>query len=246
MKKFLALCIFAGLLALFSGCMIVAYTSSTQPSVRGTGEIITQSFNVDAFNSISVGANFTVIYRQSATPGLALVMHENFFDYIDVEVDANTLRVNSSVSFNTGRGNAPRMYIYAPYLRSVWFTAAVETYDWDLIQTRSLNIHVSGAATANIAMEVEALDLTASGAGSFNLSGNANSASVNITGAGSVNARYLQTATAEVVVAGAGSTTVAVSDRLDVTISGVGTVRYIGSPRVNQTVSGLGTVQQVD
>jgi hypothetical protein len=66
-----------------------------------------------------------------------------------------------------------------------------------------------------------------------------------MSGFGSYDAENLQSQVAKVVVSGAGTTTLWVTESLDATISGVGNVRYYGSPQIHSRATGVGHLQSL-
>jgi len=215
-------------------------------TLRGTGPMVTQDFEIAHFNGISISGPFMIIYRQSETYAVRVEMQENLLERTSVENVGGMLRVETSIGFSITRNTTPRVYVYAPYLNTISLHTATSTYNWDTIYSEMLTMYVSGASSADIAMEVERVEIRASGAASFTLSGTAEELYVDISGAGSVNARDLETSAAEIHITGAGSAVVAADDTLYVSISGVGTVTYHGNPTVTRNIAGVGTVRQGD
>jgi len=246
LKKFILLCIVAVLLVALSGCLMVGLNQTSGVTVQGTGAMVSRDFDINDFNGLYISGAFVVVYRNSATYAVTVEMQENLFEYLNVDINRQTLQIEASANFRTTRNNTPRVYIYAPYLSSVSLHAAITTENWDTIYAENFSIDVSGASTATISMEVEKLEINVSGAASFDLSGSARDANITVSGAGDVNARQLQTRDARIQVNGASTVELAVSDNLDVSIAGVGTVRYVGNPQVSQSIAGLGSVRQVD
>ena len=246
MKNIVIVCIFAGLVVLLSGCMVVSFGGGiTANAVQGIGERVSRSFEVAHFTGIDITGAYVVVYRQG-TNAVTVDMQENLFDYLEVYVQNGILRINSERPFNTGRNYTPRVYVSAPYLDTVIFNAAINTEDWDIINAERLTMHVSGAANAVIPMNVTELDITISGAADFELSGTAASANLSVSGAGDIDAVHLQTRNTVITIAGAGNIDTAVSDSLDVTIAGTGRVRYVGSPQVTRSIAGVGSVQRME
>jgi hypothetical protein len=115
----------------------------------------------------------------------------------------------------------------------------------ECFEARELALRVSGAGKIRLAgIEVKDLATRLSGAADVELSGTADQHDVHLSGAGSVHAHALAAKRATVVISGAGSCSLAVSDELDVRISGAGSVSYEGNPRVTQRVSGAGSVRK--
>ena len=248
MKKLAMIGIFAGLVALLSGCMVVSFDGTGGiNAVQGTGDMTTREFDILMdFTGIEISGNYVVVFRQSPTLAVSVRMQENLFDYLNVGVRNGVLRIDSNRSFRTGPGYRPRIYVSAPSLDTVILSGASSIENWDVVAAEALHITVSGAADGIIPMAVDTLEVAVAGAADFTLTGTAGTANISIAGAGDIDALGLQAANATVVVTGAGSAYVAASDTLDVTITGAGTVRYVGNPQVSRTVAGIGSVQRMD
>jgi len=246
MKKFISICLLAGVLAVFTGCLSVSSINTGGiNAVSGTGEMVTRDFAVGNFTGIDIAGGYVVVYTNSQTNAVTVNMQENLFDYLEVTVNSSgILRINSTRSFRTTSGNTPRIYVSAPYLNEIHVSGSLTTENWDTIRTQSLFIHAAGATDATIDMEVDELEIVLAGAGSFDLSGTADTAILSLAGAGTIDGENLQTQTATVTIAGASTATIAVSDVLNATISGVGTIYYIGDPQVNRAVAGIGSVRR--
>ena len=246
MRKITLICIWAGLTVLLSGCLLVSFDGIGANAVQGTGNMVTKDFDTWDFTGIDIGGNYVIVYRQSQTVSISVSMQENLFDYLNVGVRNGILHVDSDRSFRTDQNYRPRIYISAPYLETVIISGAASIENWDTIAVETLHINVSGAGDGLIPMHVDTLEISIAGAADFTLTGTASTANLSIAGAGDIDALGLQAVNATVVIAGAGSADVAVSDTLDVTITGAGTVRYVGSPQVNRTIAGIGSVQRVE
>ena len=245
MKNVLLVCIFAGAVALLSGCMMVSFNGvGARETVQGTGPRVSQSYSYGAFTSVDIAIPATIMYRNSATSQIVVYMQENLFEYLVVTIEGGHTRLASTRSFRTDTGNTPRVYIYTPYLDTINLQSAVTAENWDTLVAETLNLTLSGAVNGQFDLEVETLHLNASGAININLNGSAATAHVLFAGAGDLDAENLQINNAHVNIAGAGNAVMAVSDMLDVTISGVGRLEYIGSPQVSQTIAGVGRVSR--
>jgi len=246
MKKFISVCLLAGMLVLFTGCLgVTSMNMGGINAVQGTGDMVSRDFAVGNFTGIDIAGGYVVVYRNSQTNAVTVNMQENLFEYLEVTVNSQgVLQISSTRSFRTSSSNTPRIYVSAPYLSEIHVGGALTTENWDTIRTERLFIHAAGAVDAAIDMEVDELELVLAGAGTFDFSGTADAANFALAGAGEINGEDLQTRIATVSIAGASSATVAVSDVLNATISGVGTIYYIGDPQINRTVAGIGTIRQ--
>ena len=243
-KNFIIISLMVVFTALLSGCLGVNFGGNIGAGgVRGTGAIESRDMALGNFDSIIIDGSYNVIYRYSSASSLTVVMHENLFEYFEVSVENGVLEIGSTRSFNVNRGQAPRLYVYAPSLRSIDIRGAVDTIGWDTIYGENFYITVGGAADIDIHVEVERLSISSAGAADINLRGNAHDTGINMAGAGNLAARDLQTRDASIIVAGAADVEIAVSDTLDVVITGAGSVQYFGNPVVTQQITGVGRVR---
>ena len=89
--------------------------------------------------------------------------------------------------------------------------------------------------------------LESTGAARVSLDGNIGELLADMTGASELNARGLQTKTAEISTTGAADAEVAVSETLKVAITGAGKVSYSGNPKtIEKHISGAGSIRHRD
>jgi len=203
------------------GCRVTTTTNS----ISGTGEMVSRNFDVASFNAIDIGGNFEIIYRQSTQVAVMVVMQENLFNYLDVDANGSTLKVEPNRSISTTTGNRPRLYVNAPNLVSASFSGAVDATDWDAINTQVFTINASGAADIDITLDVEHFGLDVSGAVDVVLSGTANTIDIDGSGAINISAEALFIEGGRIDVSGAASVTLSSLENVEINTSGVARVR---------------------
>lgn len=221
-RKIFTLILLAIVLAMFLGACNISIGGN---SVRGTGEVVTRSFDVGEFSAIDISGNYIVVFRQSPQHALTVVMQENLFDHIQVNTRSNTLQVGSRRSFDTTNENRPQLFIYTPYLTAADFSGAVSAADWDTVEGQSFSVDISGAVNLNIGLNVENLNMDASGAGNITLWGMANTINIDGSGAFSLSAEGLEIEGGNVTLSGAGTVTLSTLENVNVSTSGVARVR---------------------
>jgi len=227
---------------MFSGCINVG-----AGVIRGTGPVVSQSFDVGSFNDISVGGSRTVIFRESTTHSVTIEMQESLFEYLTVEVRNGTLYVGQRTGVGIEFGNnSPRVYVYAPSLEGVNLSGSSSTEGWDKIYTSNFSIRASGASSIDIPLEVDTLSINASGSTRATLAGSANSVNVTISGSSRILAEDLQADMVDVQSSGSSYVYIMVSDSLNVNGSGSSRVRYVGNPAVSVSTSGTASVSPLN
>jgi len=210
-----------GIATVLSGC---SFNINPQ-GVRGSGEIESRDFDVENYTAVNISGVYEVVWQESETASVTIEMYENLFEFLEVSVQGDTLHIDSSRAINVRNNDVlPRLYLYSPSLEAVSFYGALTAENWDTVHAQNFSLNVSGAASADLDLNVEMLDVNLSGAGDLDLTGNIE--------------------TAHLVVSGAGNIDIDVINYLNVNLSGVGRVRYGGNPTITRNISGIGTLEQ--
>jgi len=248
-KTFYIALLSMAIIALFSACAFTTRAGNTE-IIRGTGEIVSRTFEVNDFTGLNIGGFFTVIFNQSDEISVTVEMYENLFDYFDVSVRRDTLRIvrnrhyrGTGIEFGSYR---PRLYITAPYLTSINLSGSVTTEDWDAIETQSLSINISGFTQLSAPIDVDNLSINSSGSSTLELWGNASDVNINASGFTNIMATDLQTSDVSIQGSGSIRAEIAVSNSIDARLSGFADIRYIGDPTVTQRTSGSARVRRAE
>jgi hypothetical protein len=254
--SFLALTVAVALLVTMSGCVGINFGSSSMRTIEGSGDVVTQSFDVADFSRVRIDGDYVVSYTESADYSVSVEMQESLFDYITVESSDDELRIfseegtlHNSVSLGDGfdlvSNRAPRVNISAPTLAGLNLAGTFQVGNSSPVKGQGFALNLSGAGDVELELAVEKLTVDIAGAASLNLSGTAADADIKISGSGEIDALELATKTAAVDISGAGAGSITCSDTLDVEISGSGLFEYAGDPILTKDVAGLGIVEKV-
>ena len=184
-------------------------------TVKGEGPVLTKSFDLKDFDSITINGQASILFTQAATFEVTLRTQENIFDVVDYRVEGSTLVIETQGK-KTVQAEAYDLTIQAPDLKRLEVNGATDFEIPDeLMSEGDVKIEVNGAADLNLsriscatlgiqcngAADVKALDIDVAkvdiqvnGAGDIRLSGNAGTASLDVNGAGDVDARDLAVA----------------------------------------------------
>lgn len=212
-------------------------------SVRGSGEMITQTREVSGFDEVALSGFGEFLVTQGTSESLTVETDENLLQYIVTEVRDGKLYVE----FERDTLLVPTERI--TYRLSVVDLVGIESsgagqFEVQSLDTPSLGITFSGAGRIVVdSLTADALSVETSGVGEIELAGVVGSQEITISGAGRYSAPDLMSDEASVRISGVGSVVVWAVDSLDVQISGGGKVEYYGSPEVMQDIEGGGNVQ---
>jgi len=216
------------------------------PVERGSGNVITQTREVEDFTAIEMDYPAQVTVTQGDSVSVQIEAEDNVLPGLQTRVRNDTLEVFYKVSEgkHVNPTKAVKITIVVKDLKEVDFESAGEL-TLNGIETDELDVSVSGAGNLKVNdLVAKEFAVNLSGAGSMHANGEANDFKLTISGFGSFNGKDLQTTTTRITLSGAGSATVWVEDELDATISGAGSVNYYGSPSVTKRVSGVGNVSK--
>ena len=216
------------------------------PREPGSGNVITETRDVDDFHAIEVDYPAQVIVTQGSSVSVEVEADDNFLPGLRTRVRNGTLEifydVDDGVRVNPSKG--VKVTIIVMELDNVHIDSAGDL-TIDGVESDELHISVSGAGNLDLMdIDVKELSIDLSGAGNVDASGSADDFSLSMSGFGNFNGKNLHTKIARVEMSGAGSATLWVDDELDAEISGAGSVNYYGSPTVTKDVSGVGSVSR--
>ena len=218
---------------------MVLVISSCVEDIKDVSPIITQSFELDAFNGIalSIPGNVRIIEGQNQEVEITgrketineikktvndgvwdVVLPNNYhksYDELDIIITSNNIEklILSGSGKITGEHILPLS-----------------------------NVIISGSGKIEAETESSILTSTISGSGRIDVSGKADELKHNILGSGNLNGFGLETTDAEISTSGSGKSKILVTSNLDVTIIGSGSVYYKGTPTITTNISGVGQI----
>ncbi len=228
------------LTAIAAICLVLSACGET---IKGNGNVTTQSRDVSDFHSVEA-SGFFEIELMEGTEGVEIVTDENLHEHIEVEVKNGSLRIYT----NDKMLDAKELLVKVSFeqLNSVDIAGAAQITCKSPIQGESFELEVAGAAEAELDVDVKNLSLDLAGGSEVEVVGNATMADFDIAGAGEVRALDLQTQQCSIDISGAGEIEVSVAKALDVDITGAGEVRYKGNPDdIKKSITGAGELTQL-
>ena len=234
------------LLAFTSACSGV---SGINPTIEGSGKIITEERNVSGFDRVTLAGFGEVTIEQGDKELLTVSTDDNIMPYVTTKVKNNTLILEFD---DTGKNrnyiptNSIKFTLVVTDLSQISISGAGEIII-DKLETEKLVVGLSGAGSLKIAaLTADELVVIQSGAGAVLVAGQVKEQKLTHSGIGSFYAADLESETAIIDISGAGTATLWATESLDVNISGVGNVIYAGTPRITQNISGIGKLVRAE
>ncbi|HKJ38890.1 MAG TPA: DUF2807 domain-containing protein [Anaerolineales bacterium] len=217
------------------------------PGISGSGNIITETRDVEDFHSIEVDYPAQVFVTQGSATSVEVEADDNLLPGLQTRVRNGTLEVFYKAADGkqwVNPSKTVKVMIVVKELDEVSFSSAGDL-KLEGVESDNLRVSVSGAGNLDLKdIDVNVLSVDLSGAGNVVATGDADEFNLEISGFGSFNGKDLHTRTADIEMSGAGSASIWVDDELDAQISGAGSVNYYGSPEVTKQVSGVGSVSR--
>ena len=214
-------------------------------SVRGSGDVIEETREVRNFNRVALATFEDLYIEQGEEEALRIEAEDNIMSYIEIELDAQTLRIGTESNVTLRPTKPVRFYLTVKELDAIVLSGSgdveapgLKVADFSVTVAGSGNVYAQNLTADHLTVQV-------AGSGNADVSGEVNRQEITISGSGDYEARDLESAEAKVQIGGSGMATIWVSDSLDVTIGGSGSVRYAGIPEVTSSVTGSGSLRQV-
>ncbi len=230
MPTLASLCLLtAGAALAFTAC-----SSFDREAVRGSGDVVTRSYEVGDFDRIRVSRALEVSITPGDTYSVKLSADDNIVEHISVDRRGDTLvlDVDDDVSL---RRATHHFDITMPDLDGVELHGAAGAELSDLTLSGGLELDLSGASELDGAgIDVDLLRLDLSGASEIRLDGVGEQADVHASGASFVELRDLTVADAKVELHGASKANITATDHLAADLSGISKLRYGGDPELGR------------
>ncbi len=230
------------LLLTMSSCITIRLNS-----LKGSGEVVSEDFDVSGFNKLSFSGIGKIIIEQSGKESLTVEAEKNIIDALEINVSGNRLNIGLKRGFiNIIPTKDIIFHLMVTDLQKIDLTGAGSVI-CESFETENLEINSSGLGNIEFYIEAENLETEISGAGKVIMAGKVDSQEVKVSGVGTYNGKELQSNECLINISGAGNAIVNAAQTLDVRMSGVGHVEYTGNPQITQNISGVGgTVKSID
>jgi hypothetical protein len=199
--------------------------------------------NLSNFNSIEVSDALSIDIKNGDAHTLQIEYSEGLEEYIKSEVEGSVLKISTDKKVKQPK--QLKLTLTAPEIAFIKLSGSSEIKSKDTLRSDNLDIKLSGAANANLIINVQTLNTQITGAGNLSLSGYATNHISSITGAGDLKAFNLVSEKINLNVSGSGDAQVNATKELQVKISGTGDVIYVNEPEnLIAEVTGLGEVKR--
>ena len=234
--------------------------------VRGSGRLVEEEREVEAFESVVLRGEGNVEFEQSEDRELVLEAEDNLVAELVTKVERGSLILSTRQGVILDPTLPIVFHVKGPTLERISVEGSGD-FDSEGLELRDLQVDIGGSGNVHLGHvdsssldlnvggsgEVTIDELTAedakveiAGSGSVGLAGDIDAQSIEISGSGNYFGVNLESNDAAIRVSGSGNVEVFARETLTVRIDGSGDVRYKGNPTLDTFVSGSGSVTSLD
>jgi hypothetical protein len=232
---------------LITGCCALPDLSglSGQGPLIGSGNVVTEEFDLSGFDQVEVSSAFDVRISQADQFSVVVRVDEKLEEHLRVQVAGGALEVGLAPNLSI-LGTATReVEITMPELVRVELSGATQGTISGFESNVDLSVEVSGASKLNGDIRAGDANFEVSGASTVDLSGSGGALVLNASGASTADLSDFAVNDANVEASGASTATVNASGRLDAEASGASRILYLGDPTLGRIdSSGASTIEQ--
>lgn len=228
---------------------VLLLTSCGWRSIKGNGNVVTQSRNGSDFDRVKTAGSFDLFVSQGSAFSVRVEAEENLQPYIETERKRNTLVIKLRRGVNLRPRAAIKVYVTAPVFRELSIAGSGDIIAESALSSEApMVFEIAGSGNIRAtAVDAPSIKVKIAGSGDAEISGQTREAAYRIAGGGNIRAGKLLAENAEVRIAGSGNVWVFASTLLDVHIAAGGDVHYYGNPEtINQKIAGSGSLHKAE
>ena len=193
----------------------------TKNNIQGSGNIISESRELNNFTSIILLGSIDVNIKTSESNNCVVVADDNLIPYIKTEVVNNKLNISLNESYSSEE----------------ILVVNINTPNYD-------EVSLSGSGNINILdFKNNNLSLNISGSGNITGNGEVETLVVKVNGSGNLMSKEIKSKSATITINGSGDGEVFASDSISAKINGSGNIKYFGNPEnVDSIINGSGDI----
>lgn len=213
-------------------------------SVKGNGEVTTDTRNVDGFDGVSTCCDIDVVLTRGSF-NVKVEAESNLQEYIKTEVRGGRLEIGFKDNVNVRSRQQITVYVSLPELEYVGASSSGKVTTESSFTGEDMEVAVSSGAKIELDFTGDNLYANASSGGHMMLRGASGRFKANASSGGNVSGEDYKAKDARCNASSGGGVTVSVSGRLDANASSGGRVRYLGNPSdVDSDSSSGGSVRR--
>lgn len=203
--------------------------SSCDFGIKGNGNVVTKERMVEGgFDHIEVSRGLDVYLTQNDHDLISVQADENLHDIITTKLEGTTLMIYAED--NISSSEAKKVMVNFTKISKITASSGCEVYGTSLISLPELELEISSGANMDLDLKVSTLFIKSSSGSDLKVSGRADTLNVTASSGSDVNARHLNTLTADANAMSGADIVIQVSEQLTMNTNTGGDITYIGNP----------------
>lgn len=216
-------------------------------TVKGDGNIISQSRTVGAFNQVEVSSAIHVTLMPDSAMTVKVETDSNLQPYIEVYIKGSVLYIHQRNNSSINATKETQVYVSAPVFEKLRAEGACKLISGQPIRVGGrFDLAVEGASKATLAVTAGEIAVTMNGASNATITGETKALTVNASGSCELNAFGLSAGNVELDLDGASSAEVYPTTRLIADANGASTILYKGNVSPAYTLNGASKITKVE
>ncbi len=118
------------------------------PRISGSGNVVTETRTLDAFDRIQVDGSTNIVLRQEATQMVSVEADDNIVPIIATQVRNGELLIGNTQSYRTK--NAVTVYVAIPTISAIRIRGSSDLIGATALEGEALMIEVSGSGNVDV------------------------------------------------------------------------------------------------
>lgn len=202
-------------------------------SVRGNGNVVKETRNIDSFTGVKASAGINVYLFQGDEEKVVVEADENLMDCVVTKVEGNVLRCY--LNCNVVSSSKLNVYVNFKSINKIDASSGSDVYGETIIKTDFLDLGSSSGADLKVEVEAGNVECNVSSGADALIKGKADHFDGGASSGGNINAKDLTVKTCDASASSAGNISITVTENIDADASSGGNINYYGNPKSEST-----------
>lgn len=224
--------------------LLFSFSAIQAQKVRGKGNYVTQTHNIQDFEKLDLSGVFNVTLIQGNRNSVTIEAQENLHQYIIIDQRNHTLDIHFPRKFNLRKHKKINIEIVFTDLKEIETSMVGNLKSDGILKLESLKFENSSVGSTHLDLNVKKLDADLSAVGNITFSGWARKATINSSIVGKLDAQDLHVDYLDIDNSSVGTVKVHADVELSIEHSGIGSLHYTGNAQITDlSSSGIGKVK---
>ncbi len=212
-------------------------------SVKGNGELVTFTREVDEYDEITIAGSFDIKLVKGKEGKLEISVEENLKKYLVTKVKNGKLVIRWDNNFKVKPKKAINITIPFKDIEELVLAGSGDIKSVDEIEATDFGIKIAGSGNVELLLSADDVACSMAGSGNVTLVGESRELDCSKAGSGNFNGYKFICEDVHVEGAGSGNAEVYATQIISAKIAGSGNIYYKGTPKTNNTkVAGSGSI----